>query len=136
VEKTTFDVSAWPVLLVKVPPSPVSTAQFRERLDTISSFYERGRLGLVIDVRGAGTITAAERRLLAERFDDDVARFPDRVACVGIVLESSVQRGILKAVSWLTSSPFEREAFSDVDTAKKWAHDWAIAVPLSRREAR
>ena len=121
-EKATYDISSWPVLLVTISGTPMTAVEFQDHLDKIGAYLERGRLGLVIDVRAAGSLSASERRTIATWLDEAVARHPDRLACLGVVLGSPVQRGIFKAICWLTRAPFERAAFSELEPAKKWAY--------------
>ncbi|HEX4338957.1 MAG TPA: hypothetical protein VH062_23785 [Polyangiaceae bacterium] len=133
--KLIYDTSAWPIVLVS-QSGEMTTPELRAHLDRMSAYFERGRFGLIQDVRGTGTLTAADRRILAEWFDAHVARYPDRIACFGVVLDSTVQRSIFKAISWLTSAPFEREAFRDVEPAKKWAHACLRAPIMAQLRAR
>jgi hypothetical protein len=135
-EKATYDASGWPVLLVTISLEPMTTLEFRRHLERMTTFFERGRLGLVIDVRAGTTLNATERRLLATWFDELQSQYPGRVACLGVVLSSAVQRGIFKAIAWLAKSPFEREAFADLEAAKKWAFACARTSSDSLRAAR
>jgi hypothetical protein len=121
VEKATYDISGWPVLLVTISASPMNAVEFDRSLDKIATYFERGRLGLVVDARSSGGLTASQRRIIANWLDDMAARHPGRLACLGVVLTSAAQRGIFKAISWLIKAPFERAAFSELEPAKKWA---------------
>lgn len=132
--KATYDISGWPVLLITIPAEPMSAADFQEHLDKIGSYLQRGRLGLVIDVRAAGALSASERRTVADWLNDSTTRYPGRLACLGLVFASPMQRGIFKAICWLTKAPFERESFAELEPAKKWAYACArvsIAAPAA-----
>jgi hypothetical protein len=134
VEKATYDISGWPVLLVTMSPAPMNSAEFERYLEKLGSYFQRGRLGLVIDVRNAGGLTASQRRSIANWLDRIVERYPERLACMGIVMSSAAQRGIFKAISWLIKAPFERAAFSELEPAKKWAYASA-RVSVGQRAA-
>lgn len=121
-EKATYDISGWPVLLVTMSASPMNAGEFDRFLEKIGSYFERGRLGLVVDVRSHGGLTASQRRTIANWLDEVAERHPGRLACLGVVLSSAAQRGIFKAISWLIKAPFERAAFSELEPAKKWAY--------------
>jgi hypothetical protein len=136
VTKARYDLSEWPVAIVTILKEEMDTAEFRAHLDKMTSFYERGRLGLVIDVRGENDLKASHRRMVAEWMDEIAAKYPERVACIAIVLSSQLQRGILKAVSWLQRMPVELEAFTDFEAAKKWCYACARTQYVPRRSAR
>jgi hypothetical protein len=135
-EKATYDASNWPVLLVTLSAESMTRPEFDRHLDRLESFFERGRFGLVIDVRAGGVLNATERKVLAAWFDDVVQRYPGRLASLGVVLSSPIQRGIFKALSWLTTSPFEREACAELEPATKWAYACARVSDHPIRHAR
>jgi hypothetical protein len=95
----------------------------------ISSYYERGRFGLVVDARNQRTLSTEDRRRIARRMDADEARHPDRLACMGVVMSSSFQRGVFTTISWLTNAPFARQAFPSVELAKRWVVGHLKAAP-------
>jgi hypothetical protein len=124
------------LLLVTMPPQTLGAAGFRAHLDAVTAFYQRGRIGIVMDVRSGHMITAAERRIVANRFDEDMQRYPDCLACFGLVHHSAMQRGIFKAISWMTNAPFAREAFASLEPAMEWARDCIRAPVVARLKAR
>jgi hypothetical protein len=135
-DKATYDVSNWPVLLTTISSTPMTTQEFQRHLDRMGSFFERGRLGLVVDVRSGSVLSASERKMLATWFDEMVVQHPGRFACFAVVLSSQIQRGIFKAISWLASSPFEREAFAELEPATRWAYACARMSPQAIQNAR
>jgi hypothetical protein len=103
-----------------MPPVSMTAAELSTHLARISSSYERGRFGLVVDVRNQKDLASEDRRRIAKRMDEDEARHPDRLACIGVVMSSPFQRGVFTTISWLTNAPFARETFGSVDLAKAW----------------
>lgn len=117
-----IDDSQWPILVVTEPKRAVSDEEFVAVLDRISAYCARGRFGLVVDVRGAPQMTAARRRVLAERLDLDVKRYGHRIAGIAVVMDSALARGTLKAIAWLRqSSEPVLNAFSTMEEAVAWA---------------
>jgi hypothetical protein len=136
VEKATYDLSTWPVAVVTQSSQPMTVAEFRSHLDTLMEILERGRVGIVLDVRSARSIDASQRKLAADWFAEVKARYPERLACFAVVLSSQIQRGIFKAISWLLQATFEFEAFGDLEPAKQWAYACARAPYVPQRTAR
>lgn len=117
-----YDDSKWPVLLVTLPEADLSGAAMLAHVDQMSSFTARGTPYVaVIDVRGAPALTAQSRRLAADRMDQDDDAHPGVLLGLGIVLATSIHRGVFKAMAWLSRSPRPFEAFTSVEEAVKWA---------------
>ena len=117
-----YDDSKWPVLLVTLPEADLSGARMLAHLDHMSSLTARGTPYVaIIDVRLSPALSAQSRRLTAERMDQDDEAHPGVLLGVGIVLATSVHRGIFKAMTWLSRSPRPFEAFTDLEEAAKWA---------------
>jgi hypothetical protein len=121
-EHPQYDEGQWPIVLVTMPEHELSDADLLLHIDRLSAFSKRGqRFVQIIDVRGAGTLSAEARRVIAERLDQDEEAYPGILIGVAIVLATPLHRGIFKALSWLTRNPRPFESFSDVDGAKQWA---------------
>jgi len=66
-------------------------------------------------------LSAAQRRVIAEKTDSYSAQYPKVRCMVAVVLSSPVQRGIVKAIMWLTRQPLPTEVFASVEDGVAWA---------------
>jgi hypothetical protein len=119
----TYNDDAWPMVVVTMPSVSMTGPELSAHLARISGYYERGRFGLVVDSRAQNKLPSEDRRRIAKRMDEDEARHPDRLACIGVVMSSPFQRGVFTTISWLTNAPFARETFRSVDLAKAWVRE-------------
>lgn len=117
-----YDESKWPVLVVTLPDEELMGKEMQAHIDRMSSFTYRGVPYVqVIDVRVSPSLSAQSRRATAERLDHDDDAHPGVLLGVGIVLATSLHRGIFKAMSWLSRSQRPFEAFTDLEEAMTWA---------------
>ncbi|HEX3774854.1 MAG TPA: hypothetical protein VHV51_10350 [Polyangiaceae bacterium] len=132
-----YDESQWPILLVTLPERELEGAAFYAHIEKMSSFVRRGVPYVqLIDVRKSPSLSANSRRLVAERMDHDEEAYPGILLGVGIVLSTTMHRGIFKAMSWLTRRPRPFEAFTEISEATSWgrrllnvpAHSMTIAI--------
>jgi hypothetical protein len=125
-----YDEGNWPIVLVTMPAGELPEPDLIRHVDRLSSFTKRGVPYVqIIDVRASASLSAQARRLVAERMDQDEEGYPGVLAGVGIVLATSLHRGIFKAISWLSRNPRPFEAFPDVDEAVAWARGLVAAAP-------
>jgi len=123
-----YDESKWPVLMVTLPAQELLDGEIQAHLERMSSFTRRGSPYVqVIDVRVSPSLSAPSRRLVAERLDHDDEAHPGVLLGVGIVLATSLHRGIFKALSWLSRSQRPFESFTEVEEAVTWARRLANA---------
>jgi len=116
------DLSEWPIVVVTWPKGKITDSEFPVYLDNLSAHHGHGgRFARVMDVRASGALSAHERRQLAERLDSDEAKYPGQLVAMAVVTSTIFQRGIFKALAWLYSKPQRREAFSNLEDAKRWA---------------
>jgi hypothetical protein len=115
-----YDESEWPLVIVTMPRAPMSRDQFEAHLERISSYYRRGPFALLIDTRDAFALDANQRRMVADEIELNQERYPRTLLGCAVVMTSAVQRGVLRAITWLTNPRFEVEPFSDLDEAKTW----------------
>jgi hypothetical protein len=104
-----------------MPAYEIDGAAFHAHLERMSSFILRGvQYVQVIDVRKSPSLSANSRRLVAERWDQDEHAHPGVLLGVGIVLSTTMHRGIFKAMSWLMQKPRPFEAFTEIPEAMTW----------------
>lgn len=116
-----YDESEWPLVVVTMPKTAMSRDEFEGHLARIASYYGRGPFGLLVDTRDSFPLDANQRRLVADEIEQNEARYPKTLRGVAVVMTSAVQRGVLRAITWLTTNPkFEMEPFASLDEAKTW----------------
>ncbi len=126
--QVSYDDSKWPILLVTMPELDMSGAPMLAHLDRMSSYAQRGMPYVaVVDVRLSPSLSAQSRRLVAERMDQDDEEHPGVLLGMGIVLATSIHRGIFKAMTWLSRSPRPFEAFTTIADAQAWARRLVLA---------
>lgn len=117
-----YDDSAWPLFRVHLSPKPMNTAEFEHYLGSIDDLFLRGdRFAVVIDARDAPPHTPAERQEIARRMRASYGRYPHRLAAMGIVLTSALQRGIFTAITWIAGQTHPVRAFQTPEEAEVWA---------------
>jgi hypothetical protein len=115
-----YDDSEWPLVIVTMPKSAMSRDEFEAHLARIGSYYPRGAFGLLVDTRDAFPLDANQRRMVADEIELNEVRYPRTMLGCAVVMTSAVQRGVLRAIKWLTSPKFEMEPFADVAEARTW----------------
>ena len=117
-----FDESRWPIVVITPPSEPLSGPAFAKYLADTSRYYMRGQsFGFVFDIRAAPPLTAAQRRMIADEIDRSAREFPAIRVVQGIVIASAVQRGIVKAITWLARQAVPTGVFATVEEAVVWA---------------
>lgn len=115
-----YDDSEWPLVIVTMPRSAMSRDEFEAHLARIASYYPRGAFGLLVDTRDAFPLDANQRRMVADEIERNEVRYPRTMLGCAVVMTSAVQRGVLRAIKWLTSPKFEMEPFAEVTEARTW----------------
>ena len=130
-----YDESRRPIVIVKTPPHVVDAATFHEECKRAFGYYERGEaFALIYDVRESPTLPAEQRRTVAEFTDRYGAQYPNVRMVTAIVVASAVQRGVVKAINWLTRQPVPVGVVGTVDEAIAWCQH-ALAAPARKRAA-
>jgi hypothetical protein len=119
-----FDESRWPIIVITLPAVALDGDAFEKYLADVSQYYGRGQsFGLVFDIRQAPPLSAPQRRRISEEIDRSAREHAAIRVVQGIVIVSAVQRGIVKAINWLTRQPVETSVFGSVDEAVSWAEN-------------
>jgi hypothetical protein len=117
-----FDCTAWPIVVITLSSGPLSDAGLSSWITDLTSLYaRRERFAQVIDVRLSESLSPEARRRLAEMSDRNEDSFPGQLVATAIVLSTPFQRGVFKAMTWLTNRRRLREAFTDLNEALRWA---------------
>jgi hypothetical protein len=125
-----IDESRWPLVVVAMPRQSMSDVELVKFLDRLSQFCERGeQYVLIVDVRPAPPLAPTQRRIVAERLDQLAEKYPNTMRGVAVVLSNTVQRGILKVLTWLTRMPFQMQPSTSIDVALSWASRLMLQPP-------
>jgi hypothetical protein len=122
-----YDDSGWPVFRIRLSHFAMSESEFSAYLKTVDDLFLRGdRFALVIDARDAPIPTPKERQEIAQRMRASHARYPYRLAALGIVMASPVQRGIFTAINWLAGPTYPTRPFRAVNEAEVWLREMLL----------
>jgi hypothetical protein len=117
-----IDESKWPFVVVTMPSEALSNDELERHMDTLSLFWKRGQpFVLIVDVRFAPPLEAPQRRIVAERLDLLTDKAPGVLRGNAVVLNNTVQRGIVKVLTWLTKRSYSMEPFGSLEDALAWA---------------
>lgn len=120
-----------------MPRQALQDDEFWVFLDRLTECWRRRqRFGLVVDVRWAPALASAQRRLVAERLDQNAEKFSDSLLCVAVVLSNSVQRGIVGVLSWLLKRPYAMQSFATIELASTWVLDSLLAPATNDQRPR
>jgi hypothetical protein len=116
-----YDDSGWPVFRIRLSHFAMSESEFAAYLKTVDDLFLRGdRFAVVIDARDAPVHSPKERQEIAQHMRASHARYPYRLAAMGIVMSSPVQRGIFTAINWLAGPTYPMRPFRAVKDAELW----------------
>src|SRR5262249_31740331 len=114
------------VIVTVTPPSGLSDAGIASILSELETRMARGsKYVLVFDLSGGGTPTPVQRKLLAAHMQKNKALIGRWVHALGVVVPSSIVRGMLTAIFWLEAPPVPCQMFGTADEAAFWARGQA-----------
>jgi hypothetical protein len=123
----TYDDSGWPLFRIRLSQFGMSESEFFAYLKTVDDLFLRGdRFAVVIDARDAPIHTPKERQEIAQHIRASHARYPYRLAAMGIVMASPVQRGIFTAINWLAGPTYPMRPFRAVSDAEVWLREMLL----------
>lgn len=106
--RITTDLSAWPLVLVTMPPeAPTDTDVLRCIDDQRAMLQRREKHALLCDARHAIPMPATQRRLWAEWLAESEPLSKRYTIAMAVVASSSLIRGALTAVTWLRKPSVE-----------------------------
>lgn len=122
-----YDDSGWPVFRIRLSHFAMSESEFFAYLKTVDDLFLRGeRFAVVIDARDAPVHTPKERQEIAQHIRSSHARYPYRLAAMGIVMSSPVQRGIFTAINWMAGPTYPMRPFRAVKDAEAWLREMLL----------
>ncbi len=115
------DLSAWPRVRAKVSDVPVTDAALMRTVEVLGDVARRGeRYTLLIDARGAKTLGAHQRKLLADASLPTAPHAARNCAGSAIVVSNALMAGIVTALHWVKPTDYPEKAFSSVEEAESW----------------
>jgi hypothetical protein len=120
-EHVRYDERHWPFVVITLPARPMTDEQFHQHLRDVEAYPERGGpYGFVVDSRVAPSPNAVQRRVIADTMDKISRRDGARFIGIAVVLNSSAQRAVFKALLWLRQSDRPMTAVATVDEGLQW----------------
>ena len=127
-----IDDSRWPLVLVDWV-GDVTLEEIDAHFEKMAMLTRRGRrFAVLVDMRGIEHQTAAHRQRGAEKLKSLAREAREAVVCTAHVVSSSIERGVLTAVYWLSAPPFETKVFTDRGAAQAWLSEKLQADALKR----
>jgi len=118
---TIFDDRRWPIVVFTLPEIALDEPAFAEHSRRVLAYFERREnFAFVVDARHAPPMAATQRRTLANLLDRCVLEYPNVRNYTAIIVASAVQRGIVKALTWLSRQPGPAEVFASLDEGIAW----------------
>lgn len=116
-----IDESGWPLVRVQFTDT---ARDFDEAVARFPAWLDRKtRFGMVLNIAPGLSLDPQQRKRFASLLDTRRGEFSQYLARQGIVMHSAVSRGVVTALSWLTSSPFPMRTFSNTDEAERWVRE-------------
>jgi hypothetical protein len=117
----TYDYSEWPVFVVRMPANRLSDDAFRTHLEVLSEPYRRARpFGVLIIMGAHPPLPPVQRRAAAAAMKADNECYPGLLRAKAIVVRSTLERGVVTAVSWMAKPDYPFAAFETDSDAKDW----------------
>lgn len=120
-----FDDTAWPILYVRFPSTPLDDEGVQYFIDRYSAIIElRIPFVAIIDSRGlSNAIGASERKKLTEWFDVSGPLAGEHHYGIAVLLNNPIVRGALKAVTWVKPVPVPIKPFASLADAAPWLRE-------------
>jgi len=131
-----YDERRWPIVVVRPPEVPFDETAFAEHCQQIVAYFERGQdFAFVVDVRHAAPVEATYRRALAGQLDRCMLDHPNIRHYTALIIASAVQRGIVKAIGWLSGQPSQTRVFAALDDGIAWCKTLLAEREAERQQA-
>ena len=116
-----YDDTAWPIFIVRMPPTELSNDAFGAHLVACQKPFRASQsFCMLINMGNHPPLSAAHRKASAEAMKADMASYPGLLAGLAIVVHSKVARGVVTAISWLAKPPYPFAAFEKETDAIVW----------------
>jgi len=109
-------------VVLATPPSDVTDASVAAFLNDLQANLDSERAyALVVDMTHTGKLTAKQRRQVGLHIAHNRERVRRIVRGIAIVTPSTVKRGVITAVFWLSPPPAPHRTFDTTGEAMRWA---------------
>ncbi|MEL6547020.1 MAG: STAS/SEC14 domain-containing protein [Myxococcota bacterium] len=120
-----YDLSALPIVFVRYPKEASL-----EAIEQAFEFYvelsqKHRRVAYLFDLRDFNPVTASAklRRAFADHYEANRSVIEPATVAEALVHSSTLVRGIVTAVNWLTVRAYPQRQFTDMDKARDWLLD-------------
>jgi hypothetical protein len=104
------------------PPSELTDAAVASVLRQLEARLARNsRHVLIFDMTQTGTPNAIQRQMLAAHMKKNRELIRRSVLALGVVVQSSLVRGVLTAIFWIEAPPVPHQIFETSIEAASWA---------------
>lgn len=115
------DDRRWPIVVITLPEVPLGGPAFSAHMQQLLSYFARGEdFAIVVNARHAPMMQAEQRRVLAENLDRWTTEYRDVHLYVAVIIGSSIQRGIVKTITWMSQQPRPNKVFSSIEEGISW----------------
>jgi len=116
-----YDDSEWPIFIARMPAHRLSPDDFHAHLDALREPFRRGQpFGVLIVMGEHPPLWPTQRKAAADAIKSDSLRHPGLLRAKAVVIRSTVERGVVTAVSWMAKPPYPLAAFEAEAAAKAW----------------
>jgi len=115
------DDRQWPLIRISSPTSSVNVESFFEIIDRC--LQKKAVFASVHDIRGLPALDALQRKKFAEYIKSRHANLQRFISAHAVVVRSSIERGVVTAVLWLSPAPFPVRVFESPADAEEWARE-------------
>lgn len=124
------DEARWPLAVFESPGarpvSEIDTDSFYAELDRL--LRRRERFATLHDLRDTRP-DATRRKRFADWIETHEAELRLRLAAHAVVVDSTLQRGMITAILWMTSPPCPMKVFDDREEAERWLLEMLARSP-------
>jgi len=118
--KPQFDESRWPILFVQWPQEATSDEIATHFTEMATYVTRRQRFGVVLDATHGRKMDAGQRDLVRRRLAEVAVMGKEYLVGVAYVSDSTLVRGALTAIHWLTPKLFESQVFATKEEGFAW----------------
>ncbi len=117
------DMSHWPLAVVTPPTTAMSDADYRAYLEWTRRYVVCTGQGyaLVLDAQNTPGVSASQRQILGEHMQSTKAFSSKYCAGTAMVFDSTLMRGMMTAIFWLSQPQHATKVFSQKPDAIFWA---------------
>ena len=115
-----IDDSKWPLVLIVWPEHPVTDEDIDAFVAERRAQLPRGPHVTLHLTEGGSGLGSKQRRRMASYLDEDTEKVRGRLLASALVAPKPVIRGMITAITWLTSPPFPQRVFADRPSAEAW----------------